>query len=292
MFSIQQMDYGQQVKLASIAAMVVAGSLFLIKLVAWFYTDSAALLASVTDSSLDLFISGLNFFIIRIALKPADDDHRFGHGKAEQLAALAQGAFVCGSAILLAIHGVERSMSNQPLVHSELGIAASAIAFLLTGLLILLQRRIVTNTNSQAIKADMLHYTSDLGMNAAVLLALVVASYGVLWIDGALTLLIAVYLAYGAWQIIKESIDQLMDKELDEKLLDDIQRIATTENKVQGVHELRTRRAGATIFIQMHLELPAEMTLIQVHIVSDRIEQALVQHFNEQLDVTIHFDPV
>lgn len=292
MFSIQQMDYGQQVKLASIAAMVVAGSLFLIKLVAWFYTDSAALLASVTDSSLDLFISGLNFFIIRIALKPADDDHRFGHGKAEQLAALAQGAFVCGSAILLAIHGVERSMSNQPLVHSELGIAASAIAFLLTGLLILLQRRIVTNTNSQAIKADMLHYTSDLGMNAAVLLALVVASYGVLWIDGALTLLIAVYLAYGAWQIIKESIDQLMDKELDEKLLDDIQRIATTENKVQGVHELRTRRAGATIFIQMHLELPAEMTLIQVHNVSDRIEQALVQHFNEQLDVTIHFDPV
>lgn len=292
MFSLQQMDYGQQVKLASIAAMVVAGSLFLIKLVAWFYTDSAALLASVTDSSLDLFISGLNFFIIRIALKPADDDHRFGHGKAEQLAALAQGAFVCGSAILLAIHGVERSMSNQPLVHGELGIAASAIAFVFTGLLILLQRKIVENTNSQAIKADMLHYTSDLGMNAAVLLALIVASYGVLWIDGALTLLIAVYLAYGAWQIIKESIDQLMDKELDEKLLDDIQRIAITEDEVQGVHELRTRRAGATIFIQMHLELPADMKLMQVHNISDRIEQTLSQHFSEHLDVTIHFDPV
>lgn len=292
MFSIKNLSYAQQVKLASVAAMCVAASLFVIKLTAWFFTDSAALLASVTDSSLDLFISGLNFFVIRIALKPADDEHRFGHGKAEQLAALAQGAFVSGSAILLAIHGIERSTANQALTHSEFGIAASAIAFIFTAVLILLQRKVVENTKSQAIKADMLHYTSDLGMNAAVLLALVIASTGVYWIDGVLTLAIAGYLAYGAWQIIKESIDQLMDKELDEDLLDDIVRIATKDIAIKGVHELRTRRAGSTIFIQMHLELPGELSLATVHGISEQVETELAEHIKEELDVTIHFDPV
>lgn len=292
MFSFQRMSYAQLVKLASIAAMLVAGTLFAIKLIAWFFTDSAALLASVTDSSLDLFISGLNFFIIRIALKPADDDHRFGHGKAEQLAALAQGAFVCGSAILLAIHGVERSFSSQPLQHSELGIAASAVAFVFTGFLILLQRKVVQQTNSPAIKADMLHYTSDLGMNAAVLVALILTANGVLWIDGLLTLAIAIYLAIGAVGIIRESIDQLMDKELDEPLLKDIQEIATQNKLVKGVHELRTRRSGATIFIQMHLELPGAMALADVHEISESVEVQLREHFSDELDVTIHFDPV
>lgn len=292
MLSFKHIDYAQLVRWASLAAMGVAGSLFVIKLIAWFYTDSAALLASVTDSSLDLFISTLNFFIIRIALKPADDDHRFGHGKAEQLAALAQGAFVCGSAILLAIHGVERSVSQQALTHSEIGIAASVVAFLLTGLLILFQRQVVKHTNSPAIKADMLHYTSDLGMNAAVLVALVLSSAGVLWIDGVLTLLIAVYLAYGAMQIVRESVDQLMDKELDEALLTDILRIANQPEEVKGVHELRTRRAGPIIFIQMHLELPSHLTLARVHDISEDVEAELHKHFNDTLDITLHFDPV
>jgi ferrous-iron efflux pump FieF len=198
---VSHQQYSRWVTLASVAAVGTASLLITAKLIAWLMTDSSSLLASLTDSFMDVSASLINLFAIRYALVPADEEHKFGHGKAESLAGLVQSAFISGSALLLVMHGISSLLKQDPIVRLEAGIWVSAGSIVLTLALVTFQRWVVARTGSVAIKADMLHYRSDLLLNAGVLLALVLAGQGWFWADGLFAIVIGLFLVWGAIQI-------------------------------------------------------------------------------------------
>ncbi|NRA19954.1 MAG: cation diffusion facilitator family transporter [Oceanospirillaceae bacterium] len=284
-------QYAVLVKRAAKYAMLVASILLLVKLIVWWQTGSVTLLASLVDSMLDLAASFSSLLILNFSLQPADDEHSFGHGKAESLAALAQSTFIAGSALFLVLSGVERFFHPQQLVEPELGIWVSLFAIVLTGVLVVYQKRVVKITGSQAIKADSLHYQSDLLMNATVMLALIFSSLGWPIADAIFGIAIGFYILYGAWTIGQLAVQSLLDHRLPQSEVDKIRALALAVDQVQGVHEIRTRMSGEIRFIQMHLELRDELLLIQAHSIADLVEDAVVKAFPKS-DVIIHQDPM
>ena len=278
---------------ASYASVAVALLLIATKLLAWFYTGSASMLASLVDSLMDSMASLINMFALRYAMKPADDDHRFGHGKAESIAALAQSTFIIGSALFLLLYCIERLTASQPVVieHSGWGIGVMVFAIIVTSLLLLLQRHVYRKTGSTAIKADSLHYRSDLMVNFSIIAALIAVGFGWHNVDAMVGLGIAVYIAYSALRIGREAMQHLMDRELAPELDREIAAIATGHPEVHGVHELRTRQSGVHYFIQMHIELDDDASLLRAHSVADEVEALIRQRFPNS-DVLIHQDPV
>ena len=283
--------YSRWVTLASTAAVVTATLLILGKLIAWLMTDSSSLLASLTDSFMDVSASIINLLAIRYALAPADEEHRFGHGKAESLAGLIQSAFISGSALLLMMHGISSMLNQVPVVRLEAGIWVSAGSILLTLLLVSFQSLVIRKTNSVAIKADMLHYRSDLLLNAGVLVALVLAGQGWYWADGLFAILIGLFLVWGAVHIGYESVQALLDRQLPEEEQARIMALCCAVEGVHGVHDLRTRQSGPTRFVQLHLELDDQLPLVQAHQIADEAELAVRQSF-ERMEVIIHMDPI
>ena len=283
--------YSRWVTLASTAAVVTATLLILGKLIAWLMTDSSSLLASLTDSFMDVSASIINLLAIRYALAPADEEHRFGHGKAESLAGLIQSAFISGSALLLMMHGISSMLNQVPVVRLEAGIWVSAGSILLTLLLVSFQSLVIRKTNSVAIKADMLHYRSDLLLNAGVLLALVLAGQGWHWADGLFAILIGLFLVWGAPHIGYESVQALLDRQLPEEEQARIMALCCAIEGVHGVHDLRTRQSGPTRFVQLHLELDDQLPLVKAHQIADEAELAVRQSF-ERMEVIIHMDPI
>lgn len=273
------------------AAVATASLLITGKLIAWLMTDSSSLLASLTDSLMDVSASLINLFAIRYALAPADNEHRFGHGKAESLAGLIQSAFISGSALLLMMHGISSLLNQVPVQRLEAGLWVSAGSILLTLLLVSFQSLVIRKTNSVAIKADMLHYRSDLLLNAGVLLALVLAGQGWFWADGLFAILIGLFLVWGAVQIGYESVQALLDRQLPEEEQARIMALCCAVEGVHGVHDLRTRQSGPTRFVQLHLELDDQLPLVKAHQIADEAELAVRQSF-ERMDVIIHMDPI
>lgn len=284
-------EYSYWVRFASSAAIVAAFSMIIVKGYAWLYTDSASVLASLTDSVFDVAASIVNFFAVRYALTPADDDHRFGHGKAESLAGLFQSAFITGSALLLIFHSIGRLSNPQSIENISLGLSAIYISIFITLLLVVLQTFALKKTGSIAIKADSLHYKGDLFMNVGVLIALYLTQIGYSFLDSWIAIGIAVYLFYGAYEVGTESVQSLMDKELSNDDQQTIMSIAQNTPLVKGVHGVRTRQSGGTIFIQLHLELDDELSLFDAHDVSDKVEAALENAYPYS-DILIHLDPV
>ncbi len=283
-------DYALWVRLAAIISTSVALTLVLIKLYAWVVTDSTAILASTTDSILDLFASLMNIVILRFALAPADKEHTFGHGKAESLAGLVQAAFVLGSAILLIFSGVSRVLNPQVIEQSEVAIWVTIISIILTLCLVLFQRYVIKRTGSLIISSDALHYQSDLFLNLGVLAAIILSQGIWLHADGVFTILIALYLLIGAGKIILHSVEQLMDTELNEDELNKIQSIVKAHEQAIGIHDLRTRQAGAQRFIQFHLELADDLSLLEAHSIGEVIEKEICEAL-EPCEVFIHHDP-
>ncbi|MFC7000362.1 cation diffusion facilitator family transporter [Pseudobowmanella zhangzhouensis] len=195
--SAHRQQYQFWTRLASSAAVIAALCMITIKAIAWYMSDSAAMLASLTDSVFDVAASIINFFVLRYALLPADDDHRFGHGKAESLAGLAQAAFIMGSAMLLILHSIDRLKHPQPIDNGELAVYATIASVVITLALVALQIVAVQRTNSVAIKADSMHYRSDLLMNLAILLSLWLTMQGYYSVDGWFAIGIALYLIWG-----------------------------------------------------------------------------------------------
>ncbi|UJF19417.1 CDF family cation-efflux transporter FieF [Vibrio sp. SS-MA-C1-2] len=283
--------YAKWVQLAAIAAICVAGVLMVMKLFAWWNTGSVSLLASLLDSILDMAASLVNLLVIRYAVQPADNEHSFGHGKAESLAALAQAAFISGSAIFLILNGVERLMRPEPLQSPELGLIVSSIAVVITAILILFQKWVIAKTDSQAIKADSLHYQTDLYMNIAIIIALGLSWFGWLWSDSVFAILIGFYILFSAGKIGYDATQSLLDRQLPFGERDKIIELTLTIEGVQGLHDLRTRQSGAVKFIQLHLELDDYMPLIEAHKIADSVEAILGRHF-VGADIIIHQDPL
>jgi ferrous-iron efflux pump FieF len=288
---VSHQQYSRWVTLASVAAVGTASLLITAKLIAWLMTDSSSLLASLTDSFMDVSASLINLFAIRYALVPADEEHKFGHGKAESLAGLVQSAFISGSALLLVMHGISSLLKQDPIVRLEAGIWVSAGSIVLTLALVTFQRWVVARTGSVAIKADMLHYRSDLLLNAGVLLALVLAGQGWFWADGLFAIVIGLFLVWGAIQIGYESVQALLDRQLPEEEQARIITLCCQVPGVHGVHDLRTRQSGPTRFVQLHLELDDQLPLVKAHQIADEAEMAVRQGF-ERMDVIIHMDPI
>ena len=277
---------------ATYASVSVAAFLILIKLVAFVSTGSVSLLSSLLDSVLDSLASLVNLVAVRHALEPADREHRFGHGKAEPLAGLGQAAFVMGSSLFLVVEAINRFANPQPVEHGNLGIAIMLISLLMTIALVLFQRHVVRQTGSLAIQADSIHYFSDIALNMGVILALIMStSLDLPLADPCVALLIAAYIIYSAWLIVKQSLDQLMDRELSDGERQAIKEIIKTQNGVIGIHDLRTRASGKDIFIQVHIESDENLSLKAAHEISESVEARLRQSFPEA-DIIIHQDPV
>lgn len=284
-------QYSFWVRFASSAAIIAAFCMILVKGYAWLNTDSASVLASLTDSVFDVAASIVNFFAVRYALTPADDEHRFGHGKAESLAGLFQSAFITGSALLLIFHSLGQLAHPQHIENISLGLSAIYISIFITLILVILQTFALKKISSIAIKADSLHYKGDLFMNVGVLIALYLTQSGFASIDSWVAISIAFYLFYGAYQVGSESIQSLMDKELPGDDQQNILSIAQSVPMVKGVHGVRTRQSGGTIFIQLHLELDDDLSLLNAHDISEDVEARLENTYPNS-DILIHLDPI
>jgi ferrous-iron efflux pump FieF len=278
-------------RMATYASVFVACVLIVLKLVAYVMTGSVALLSSLIDSSLDAFASIINLFAVRHALEPADAEHRFGHGKAEALAGLAQATFIMASSLFLVFEALNHLYTPQPIEHGAVGIVVIVISLISTIALVSFQKYVVKRTNSLAIHADSIHYMSDIGLNIAVIAALVITIYFDMPLaDPIFAIIIAAYIVWSAWSIVKNASDQLMDRELPDEDRDKIRTIGLKHPKVEDIHELRTRMAGRDIFIQFHLEMDGEITLNEAHIIADEVELDLLIEF-PGADIMIHEDP-
>ena len=283
-------SYSRWVTLAGLASTATAAILILAKLIAWLLTGSSSLLASLTDSLMDISASLINLFALRYSLTPADHDHSFGHGKAESLASLAQAAFITGSALVLVMNGFSRLVNPEPLKNLDIGIWVTVGSLALTLVLVTFQSLVVQKTQSQAIRADRLHYQSDVLFNIGVLLALGCSWYGWLWADGLFAILLGLFILKGAVQIGYEAVQTLLDRQLpaEERAL--IEELAVSVVGVHGIHDLRTRQAGPLRFIQLHLELDDALPLVQAHDLADQTEALILAKF-PGADVIIHMDP-
>ncbi|WKV49231.1 CDF family cation-efflux transporter FieF [Dickeya fangzhongdai] len=283
--------YARLVTTAAFLATATALSLFGMKVYAWWYTGSVSLLASLVDSLVDIAASLVNLLVVRYSLQPADTEHTFGHGKAESLAALAQSMFISGSALFLLLTGAQHLITPQPLQGPELGMWITIIALVVTGFLVTFQRWVIRKTHSQAVRADMLHYQSDVLMNGAILLSLALSWKGVNWADAVFALGIGVYILGSALRMAYEAIQVLLDRALPDEERQEIVNIVSSWPGVSGAHQLRTRRSGPTRFIQLHLEMADNLPLVESHQIADELEQALLKRFPGS-DVIIHQDPV
>lgn len=283
-------QYGRLVKAAALSATALASILLIIKIFAWWHTGSVSLLAALVDSLVDLAASLTNLFVVRYSLQPADEEHTFGHGKAESLAALAQSMFISGSALFLFLTGFQHLVSPEPLQDPSIGIWVTLVALFSTLILVTFQRWVVRKTQSQAIRADMLHYQSDVMMNGAILIALALSWYGFHRADALFALGIGVYILYSALRMGYEAVQALLDRALPDNERQEIIDIVMSWPGVIGAHDLRTRQSGPTRFIQLHLEMEDMLPLMEAHILAEQVERALLHRF-PGADVLIHQDP-
>jgi ferrous-iron efflux pump FieF len=271
----------------------IAMALLLIGLKAWaaLHTSSMAMLGSLADSGLDLLASLVVLAGVRIAAVPADRDHRFGHGKAEALAALIQVIIITLSALFIGYRSVGRLINGAQTTDAELGIGVSLIAIAFTFALITYQRYVVRRTGSVAISTDRLHYASDLLLNTSVIVALVLDQYaGMPGADAVFGLLIAAWLLWGAWRASSHSLDQLMDREWPEDQREKFLAAAREYPELAGLHDFRTRTSGTHHFAQFHVWVPAHWTIAEAHARMDRVEEKL-QHRFPGTEILMHLDP-
>ena len=284
-------DHGTLMHRAALASLSVTVFLIALKFVAYIATDSVSMLASLADSGLDFFASMINLVAVRSSLTPPDREHRFGHGKAEPLAGLAQGAFIAGSATFLIIEAVSRLTQPHVIERETVGFIVMGIAIAATIGLVGYQRMVVAKTASLAISSDQSHYTSDLITNVGVVVSLILsAQFGWKYADPLIAIAIALFLAWTSWGVFRASSDQLMDHELPDEDRAKIKSLVMRHADVRNLHDLRTRASGLNTFIQFHIELDADISLTRAHEISDAVEADVCGAF-PHAEILIHQDP-
>mgnify|MGYP001793558964 CR=1 FL=1 len=281
----------QWAKVATLLSVVVALTLAVAKAVVWYRSGSVAILGSLADSILDLAASVIAFIGVRMAAIPADHNHRFGHHKAEAISSLVQLVLISGSALFVLIESIRRVFAPEPIAAAGEAIGVMVLSIGLTTLLVAVQTIAIKRSRSLATEADRAHYLGDFLANAGALLAIVLATrFGLLWADGVAGLVAAGFLVWSVWVIAQRALPQLMDEELGPEDRAAIVAMIMEDSDVLGVHALRTRKAGPTEFIQLHIELDPEMPLRQVHVISDRVEARLHAAYPDA-DIMMHQDP-
>ena len=265
--------------------------LALAKLAAWLVTGSVTILSSLLDSFVDVAASAIVLVAVYHALRPPDRSHRFGHGKAEPLGALAQAGFIAGSGLFIMFQAADRLIDPEPLRATAVGIGVMLLSIVATAVLVAYQRHVVRVTGSLAVAADSLHYKGDLLINLAVIATLAAyAQTGVTWLDPLVALAIAAYLLVNAVIVGRKALDLLMDRELPQVDRERIEAVVRADDRVRGLHDLRTRSSGTTTFIELHLELDGALTLDEAHDIADAVETALSRAFPGAA-IIIHQEP-
>lgn len=284
-------EHGSLTTRAALASVSMALFLLALKAYAAWTTGSVAMLGSLADTAFDVFASLITLFGVRLAAQPADTDHRFGHGKAEALAALVQVVLIAISATGILWRAIDRLRSGGETQGAEFGIGVSIIAILSTFLLLAYQRRVIARTGSVAIHADNVHYQSDLLLNGSVIVALGLEQFaGLRGADPVFGIGIALWLVWGAWTASARAIDQLMDREWPEEKRQRFVDLANAQAGFRGIHDLRTRTSGAHDFAQFHAWMDPRMTIAEAHEIVEAAEQALETAF-PGTEVLIHLDP-
>ena len=276
---------------AALASVSVALILAILKGHAAWVSGSVAMLGSLADTLLDIIASLATLYGVRLAARPADRKHRFGHGKAEAIAALFQVVLISVSAFGLIARAIEQWIAGAETSGTHEGIAVSIVSLILTGGLLVYQRRVIASTGSVAIRTDNVHYQSDLLLNGAVIAAL--ALDGIVGVQGADPLFgiaIALWLGWGAWRASGDAIDQLMDKEWPEEKRQAFLRAAQRHPELAGIHELRTRTSGNQDFVQFHVWVDPAMTIGEAHRAMDELEARLMAEFPDT-EILIHPEP-
>ena len=276
---------------AALASIAVAALLVGLKAWASLQTGSAAMLGSLADTVLDLVASLATLAGVWVAAQPEDGNHRFGHGKAEALAAMFQVTLITLSALILAFHSVDQLLAGSRTAAAQDGIVVSVIAMTATLALLAWQRHVIRRTGSLAISTDHVHYKSDLALNLAVIAALALEQFGgITGADALFGLAIAVWLGWGAWRASQAAINQLMDGEWPDEKRRRFVKVMARHPELRGVHDLRTRTSGNRDFVQFHVWVDPEMTIRQAHTVMDEIEIKLRAEF-PGIEILIHPDP-
>lgn len=280
-------------RLATYASVAVALVLLVAKLIAWWRTDSLAMLSSLTDSTFDVLMSLVNMAALSYALKPADDDHSFGHTSIEDIAGLAQCAFIAASMGIILLQSVERLSGSQvALTEPALGIGVSLLGMLLTTALVLFQGYVANLTGSLIVASDRLHYRGDILFNLGVLAAYALSAYGELTAaDPVMAILIALAVLWSTRPTALRAFNNLMDREMPDDEKARILDIIAAAKGVRGHHHLKTRYSGTKPFIQMHIDIAAGLSFREAHAITDALEQSLAQAF-PGVEVIIHPDPI
>lgn len=277
---------------AALASVALALFLCMLKAYALWRTGSIAMLGSLADTGLDLLASLVTLMGVHVAAQPADVQHRFGHGKAESLAALFQVSLISMAALMIIVRSVERLQGAAAPTEAEAGIVVSLIAIAVTLVLLTYQHSVIRRTGSVAIRADNVHYQSDLLLNGAVILALVLESFaGIHGADAVFGIGIGLWLGWGAWRASNQAIGQLMDKEWPVERRERFLAVAARHPELRGIHDMRTRTSGSQDFVQFHMWVDPQMTVADAHRVMDEVEAKLRAQF-PGVEILIHPDPV
>ncbi|WP_297507638.1 cation diffusion facilitator family transporter [uncultured Caulobacter sp.] len=278
----------QRVAMLSVATATI---LIVVKAIAWRASDSIAILASLSDSALDLVASLITLFAVRYAASPPDAEHRFGHGKAEAFSSLMQGGLVFASGALIGREAIVALLNPHPIEHGLAGVVVMIISIVLTLFLITAQSRVLKASGSIAIASDRAHYAADLASNIVALAGVAAATWlGWSFVDAAAGLVVALWLIWGAISVFSDAANQLLDRELPEADRTRIVELATADPRVLGVHQLRTRASGPYVHMQMHADLAADISLAEAHTIMVQAENRLLEAF-PAADILIHPDP-
>ena len=278
-------------KNAAHASIAVALVLIVLKALTFLITGSVAILSSLFDSAQDFMTSLVNVIAVRHATEPADREHRFGHGKAQAIGSLIQAFIIAMAGLFLMIESVHRFCNPEPLKKVTMGVIITVIAIFLTFFLIRFQSKVIRETNSLSIKADRAHYAGDILMNVGVMISMLL-SYYLDWkrLDAVFGMGVALYLFFVIYQIICDSFNILMDREMPHAFRETIRSIARSFPEVTLVHALKTRQSGSHAFVQFSVHLDDALTLRQAHDITDKIEDRIKERFPDT-EVIIHPEP-
>ena len=266
-------------------------SLMVLKAAVWWFSGSVSLLASATDSGLDFVAAMGTFWAVRIAVLPADAEHRYGHGKAEAFASLLQAGLVFASAALIGREAISHLLHPTPVGEEGGAIVVMFVSVLLTLALVAAQAKVIARTSSVAIKGDRAHYLADLVSNAAAIVGLGLARLtgDARW-DALAGFLVAVWLIKGAIEVLRAASNELLDREADEEDRKELLQLALDDDDVMGVHQFRSRVSGPFLHVQMHMELRPEQSLLAAHRIVERAEERILSAYPD-VDLVIHADP-
>lgn len=278
-------------KIAAVSSVLLAVVLCVLKAVAVFLTDSLAVLSSMVDSLSDILASVITFFAVKISIKPASVSYRYGYGKIEALSALFQSLFVAVSGFYILCDSIIRFWHPVELKQTNFGLGVMVFSLISTIILVVFQQIVAKKTNSKAIEADSLHYKVDILTNLSIIVSLVfVKIWGIAWVDTVVAVLIAIYLLWNAYDLGKDAVGLLLDRELDNNVREDVLRIVSKHKTSPKIHDLRTRDLGGAYMFEFHLELDGNLNLYTAHRYTDEVEDLIREKYPEA-QIIIHQDP-